>query len=656
MMVTRYFVFCLFLLQSLCSWGQALSPRIASYDIAARLDVEAHEISATETLYWKNPSADTVKTLQFHLYYNAFKNNQSTFMQGRNFPSFLQNGDDDACHWAWIDIDEMTDTSGNDLTQNMRFIQPEDGNDADQTVLEVTLENPVSPYDSTTIDMKWRSKIPNIAPRTGYNKEFYFMVQWFPKVGVYEPAGMRYATEGQWNCHQYHASGEYYSDFGVYDVAITVPNNFEVGASGELVNVDTKGKEKTYRFKVEDVIDFGWTASPHFIVEKRKWKNTEISLLFYPGHDVCFVDRYFESLINALAFMDEHVGPYPYPTLTLVDVPIHGLFTGGMEYPTFISSTAFCFFPKGIRTPETLATHEFVHQYFMQMVATHEQEEPWMDEGFTTYFEGKILDHYLGEHTSTIDVLGFKTGNVEFNRWEYLASENPKIAESSRMARNYKHGGYGTIAYNKTAMWLQTLEGLIGEQTMTEIMKTYFNQWKFKHPCGDDFFAVVDTVVKKNHGNTFGENMSWFFDQVHFGSVMCDYAVASINNEIEQGRAGFFDSKTDCINEENNEEAVVSKVVLHRLEGMKLPVDVKVNFEDGSSVLEKWDGQDRSVEFNYQVKIISAEVDPMRKIMMDKNFINNSLTTEVDSMGIWYYVNRWLTTVQRAMQGIASLV
>jgi len=185
------------------------------------------------------------------------------------------------------------------------------------------------------------------------------MVQWFPKLGVYEKAGMRYAEEDQWNCHQYHSSGEYYANFGTYDVSIKVPKGYIVGASGELAEKKETSDSTTWRYVIDDVIDFGWTASPQFVETKERWKNVEIKLLTYPEHVHC-AGRYFGAVKAAFAYMDTHVGEYPYSTLTIVDPPIHGLFTGGMEYPTFISSVSFCFLPVGVRTPETLVVHEFI--------------------------------------------------------------------------------------------------------------------------------------------------------------------------------------------------------------------------------------------------------------------------------------------------------
>ncbi len=656
----RYIVLLILSSSFFMSFGQSgLSPKIASYDINLVLDVDQKKVFADQKLIWRNPSDKEVSDLQFHIYYNAFKNSESTFMKDRGvFDGLLSEALEEGTGWARTDILEMFDEAGNDLTENMTYIQPDDDNEKDQTVLRVKLENPVQAGAIDTFQLKWVSKIPKTMPRTGYNKEYYFMVQWFPKVGVYELAGSRYAEEDQWNCHQYHSSGEYYSDFGDYKVSMDVPADYIVGASGVLKDKQEKGARTIWTYEVEDVIDFAWTTSPHYSVMKDKWEDVEIKLLTYPNHEHC-APRFFQSMKNVLAYMDEHVGAYPYPTITIVDPPIHGLFTGGMEYPTLISSLSFCFFPKGVRTPEILVTHEFIHQYFMQMIATHEVEEPWMDEGFTTYFESRVMNKYYGEYNSTIDFAGIQIGNAEFNRIEFLSSDNPKIAAGNTKSWEYKHGGYGTIAYNKTAMWLKTLEGIVGIEAMDDIMKSYFEKWKFQHPCGEDFTAVVDDVVRKRHGDKFGENMDWFFDQVLYGTVECDYAVKSISNSKQAQPAGFLDGETVvALDVEKLKPGQASKVILHRLGEMILPIEVLVNFENGTAKMEYWDGKARSKEFVYEgeQKIISAIIDPEKKIDMDTNYLNNSMALEPQATGIRKYFVNFLLAAQEALQSITALI
>jgi len=638
----------------------ALSPRIANYTMHITLDTENKMLAAETTLNWKNPSlTDTVKTLQFHLYYNAFRNTESTFNKERaDGNSFMGRIDVKSDPWGWSEIIEMQDDAGNILTDKMKYIQPDDDNEDDRTVLEVTLAEAVLPGQSTTVNFKWKAKIPNKAARTGYNKDYYFFAQWFPKVGVYEPAGMRYAEKGAWNCHQYHSRGEYYADFGVYDVYLKVPENFVIGSSGILKNKEKAGDFTVWNFYVEDVIDFAWAASPHFKIAETKWKNVDIKLLYYPEKEN-FVERYFTNITNAFAYMDEFVGEYPYPTFTIIDAPIHGIFSGAMEYPTLMTCISASFLPKGLKFTEALTAHEFIHQYFMQMVATHEVEEPWMDEGFTTYYEMRVMDEFEGRHTSAVDFLGVKMGSSEFNRAEYLSEDNPKIAEGNRYSWKYKHGGYGTIAYNKTAMWLKTLEGLVSTKVMDTIMQTYFDRWKFKHPKGQDFIDVVNEIVSQFYNDKYGNDMNWFFDQVLYGSYVCDYKLASISVNEVVPKAGIYNTNEPIfIPEESNAKQFVSKVVVNRIEGLKLPVDIKVFFDDGSSVMEFWNGKARSVDFKYTdtKKVVAAYIDPEHKLDLEVNFLNNSYSIEHQHIGVRKYVAQFISLLQQIMQVITVFI
>jgi len=615
--------FLLFFIVSSCLLkAQNISPRIANYKIEVKLDVDKKILQGEQKIIWQNISTDTIKELRFHLYYNAFKSDQTTFLRARREDDFLSSSEH-----GWTEVISLIDSDQVQLAGNSFFDPVDDGNAKDQTVLVVPLASPILPLGLGEFDMKWNAKIPKIMPRTGYNKDFYFFAQWFPKLGVYEPAGMRYATQGGWNCHQYHSSGEYYSDFGNYDVSMTVPKDFVVASSGELISRTDLGEQTIWNFRLEDVIDFTWSCSPHFVLEQRIHNGVKLKYYSYP-YKTHFADRYFNTLIFTMDYLNAHLDIYPYSTLSIVDAPLHGIFCGGMEYPTLISSFSFCFLPKGVRVAETLIAHEYIHQYFMQLIATNETEEPWMDEGMTTYYEGRIMDALFEGNSATIDVMGYEVGNAEYNRTEFFGSKNIKIAANTRRSWEFQDGGYGMISYNKTAVWLKTLEGILGTPKMDEIMKEYFLRWKFKHPCKNDFVDVVNEVS--------GQNMHWYFDQVLEDVLVCDYAVDNLwSYKIEDS------------------DLFKSNVILHRLGEMKLPVEVLLVFEDGTEKLEQWDGRSNSfrMEFKEPSKLISAEIDPEQKIYIDKNFINNSYSVK-KSGSIKQFFNRFLMNTQQALESL----
>ncbi|MEL7021318.1 MAG: M1 family aminopeptidase, partial [Bacteroidota bacterium] len=348
--------------------------------------------------------------------------------------------------------------------------------------------------------------------------------------------------------------------------------------------------------------------------------------------------------------------------LTLVSPPIFGVRSSGMEYSTLVTGASVYPMPEGIRTPEIIAAHEITHQYFQQLIATNEMEEAFLDEGFTSYYESRIMDHFYGAKASTFDIMGLRAGGMEEQRQGYLNMPNPKIIANFPPGWQAKHGGARTVAYNKTATWLRTLEGLVGRDCMDKIMQTYFQTWQFKHPAAPDFIAIVDTVVQEYHGNKLGENMQWFFDQVMYGTEECDYSVAAIqNNPVSQPYGAFGETHDIITNSEHIADSVItyrSRVIVHRLGELRFPITVSIQFADGTTRREVWDGQARSHEFSYTGtnRIIAAQLDPDECIYMDKNFLNNSRTLEPDSRPIWKYVSKFMTYVQHALHTISLLV
>ena len=220
----------------------AQSPRNASYDIDVRLDHDRRTLEGRETIRWRNITAQPTNELRFHLYWNAWRNLDSTWMRERRLlPNYTRPRDD---AWGSIDVRAIRlrqpDGSTVDLTPQSRYIAPDDGNAADRTVMSVPLPAGVPPNESLQLDVEWTAKVPRTFARTGYIGDYYFIAHWFPKIGVLEDAG--------WNTHQFHSPTEFYADYGVYDVDITVPRGFVVGASGRQVErVDNSDATTTHR-------------------------------------------------------------------------------------------------------------------------------------------------------------------------------------------------------------------------------------------------------------------------------------------------------------------------------------------------------------------------------------------------------------------------
>ncbi len=607
----------LFLLVVAGSLGlAAMSEHVVRYKIDARLDTEAKVVMGQETLTWRNTSEIPVSELRFHLYLNAFKNNRSTFMKesGGSHRGFSVGED----KWGFIDVKKIGIGGGADLAPGIEFVQPDDQNKEDQTVMRVILPDAVPPGGSITIDISFDSKLPRVFARSGYSGNFFMVGQWFPKIGVWE--------NGEWNCHQYHAESEFYADFGAFEVDITVPEDYVVGATGLRVNERKNGDGTvTYTHSQEDVHDFAWTACPDFVEIRKPFTlldppvQTEMILLVHRAH-LKLKDRLEESLRNGLEFYSRNYGAYPYPTITLVDPPLKALAAGGMEYPTLFTTMASWYFPKGVRLPEMVTIHEFGHGYWYGMVASNEFEEAWLDEGINSYSEIKAMDHYYGGDRSMFDLGPVKISDLVFARYSVMGV--PRLDPIRKPSWDFYSGGsYGANVYQKAALTLLTLEGYLGEEVMAEVMKTYFERWKFKHPRSEDFFAVAEEVS--------GRDLDWFFDQFFKSPDKLDYAVGTLRSAEIKGPQGNFGAEEEGGEKADAAEAVKtyrSEVTIVRRGELVFPQEILVVFEDGEEVRETWDGKDRWIRFEYlrPVRLEMARIDPDNKIPLDINQINNS--------------------------------
>jgi aminopeptidase N len=589
----------------------ARSPRNANYDIDVSLDHERRTLRARETIRWRNISSQAATELQFHLYWNAWRDADSTWLRERRLLSSYTPPRDDA--WGSTEVTAIRvrqpDGSTIDLTPQIRYIAPDDGNAADRTVMTVPVPATVQPNETVQIEIEWDARIPRPFARTGYIDDYYFIAQWFPKIGVLEDAG--------WNTHQFHGIAEFYADFGVYDVRITVPDGFVIGASGrETQRVDHADGTTTHRYRGEDVHDFAWTASPRFIESRRTFEHptlprVEMRLLLQPEHRGQ-EDRLFDAAAATLRLFGEWFGPYPYDHLTIVD-PAYQSGSGGMEYPTLFTAGTRWIAPREATVPEAVTIHEAGHQFWYGIVATNEPEHAWMDEGLTTFGTARVIeaiDHpyrlvprFFGGFVPWVidDVrLSRATDGNRLNTYRNAAMGDAPSTPTYR----YWPGTATATTYDKTALWLHTLERHLGWPVLQRILATYVDRWQFRHPTPADFFAVANEVS--------GQDLTWFFDQVYRGSSVFDYGVQEVRRDAgADGR-----SRTT--------------VVVNRLGDATFPIDIVTTFEDGEQISERWDGVDRRVIYVYEraSRASMVQVDPERVLLLDVNYTNNSRTMQ----------------------------
>jgi len=596
-----------------------LSEPIVDYHIKAKLIPEEKSVLGEEELTWINDSNKYISELQFHLYLNAFKNSRSTFMKERGgVPRKLRSN---RKNWGYIEIDKIQVKDGPDLTSTIEYLQPDDDNKDDQTVAKVALPRPVPPQGKITLHIDFYSKLPRVVARAGYHKDFYFVAQWFPKIGV--------LWKGEWNCHQYHANSEFFADFGVYRVEITVPEGFVVGATGKRIEASRNEDDTiTYTHFQENVHDFAWTACPNFVEFRKNYSlenppvDTEMILLIHRSHRNQR-QRYLSALKNAIEFYSQNYGPYPYPTVTLVDPPLGGLGAGGMEYPTLFTSLAFSWMPKGVYMTEMVTIHEFGHGYWYGIIGSNEFEEAWLDEGINSYSEIKAMKKYYGEDSSMFNIHDVKISDLVFHRLRIIASS--RMDPILKNSWDYYSGAtYGINVYSKAAFMLLTLENYLGEDVMSEIMKTFYERWKFKHPTSQDFIALAEEVS--------GRDLGWFFDQFLSSPDKLDYAIGKLRSREVKEPEGILEGEQGLFEETEREEAQAqekkyrNEVVVVRKGELIFPQEILITFEEGEEIREEWDGKERWKRFVYlrPYRLKSAQVDPDNKVLLDNNFLNNS--------------------------------
>lgn len=604
------------------------------YDIEVNLDVDNKVITAKEKIVWYNKSNTSTNEIQFHLYPNGYKSTRTEFAKGYDLSSTD----------AQTEI-KISNFLVNGAEMELIYFQPEIPNPHDSTVAKVILEDGIEPGDSVEIYFDYSMKIPRSVKRLGYatGRNFFFISQWFPKVGVFE--------NGKWICSQYHPYLNFYSDFGNYKVNIKVPENYTVASTGIINSITQENNKALYSIEQNGVHDFVWLATDEILYRNSVYTRkdgTQIQINTYvqPEREKYFY-RYFECVKNCLEYFEDNIGIYPYQNISLVDVP-RTSGSGGMEYPTLFTVSANLFSPQSTGWPEYLVAHEFSHQFFHGLLASNEVYEAWIDEGFTSYIATKIMYKYYPDifvyftMASYVPVFGlnFFSYNgipiiytlVDINLPEgvrSMMSYHRSMSLGTLADTSYKLPGrlsYVVNSYSKPELVLLTLERYVGYEKMMEILKTFYDEYKFKHPTADDFIRIVKSSVD--------EEIDWFFDQFYRSSNTFDYQVTSITKK---------DNET-------------YEVLAERLSDGIFKNDV-VLYTDKETLKQKWDGTDRWKVFVFKTKhnVLAAEVDPQRKNLLDYNFANNSYTIEPRRWASWSLAIRVFFWVQNALMILGSV-
>jgi hypothetical protein len=593
-----------------------LSNRVVEYHISASLDAENKLLQATQTVTWTNPGQKAVDELYLHTYPNAFSSKQSTFIRESGGKLREDRMKEDS--FGSMDISAIKLKDGRDITETLQYVQPDDGNKHDKTLAKLALIEPVAPGASVTLRMNYAVKLPAAFARMGYSGDYVMMGQWFPKLAVYEPAGTRGRAEEGWNMHQYHGNSEFYADFGIYNVRISVPADYTVAATGFPTKPPaTSGDTKTYHFYADDVHDFAWAASPDFIYVEEPFSTAhvpgvKIKLYLDPAH-ADLKERYLTVAKKSLARFSEWYGPYPYSTLSIVVPPEDANGTGGMEYPSLVTAWGASEQTSG-RELERVVAHEIGHQWFYGMIASNEFQEAWLDEGFTSYAEEQLMKTEYGVKSNLPLEASYITSPAPLkqNAWDYT-----------------NHQQYAENVYTRAKLVLHGIEKTIGEGAMRSVLKKYYQKWKFKHPDSKDFQNALEEVTKQ----------SWedYFQQFVYGGHMVDHRVESIRIQSAQ---------------ENGAAAYESIVLIRKQDGHYGPVPIEFRFADGTSRQETWAGQEDQIQYRikHSSPVTWVAVDPAHTIILENQHIDNFLKASIDEK----QRIRWNIGVVKALELIFS--
>jgi len=496
------------IIQNQANWQQEVD-----YTIDVKLDVQRQMLLGYEEFIYTNHSPQTLHEIYIHLWPNAYKNNKTALvkqaLENKNTNLYFA----EKRERAWID---SLKPSINGKPVELIFDEHID-------YAKISLPEPLLPGQQMVFASPFRVKIPSkVFSRMGYEDSIFCITQWYPKPAVYDVNG--------WNPMPYLDQGEFYSEFGRFNVSIEVPKDFVVAATGVLQNkVELNWlNEKIANYKLENpetnaykkltytqdrIHDFAWFASKKFKVAKSKValpSGKQVETWFYAQKS------YRESLETGLSYANEavefyskKVGEYPYAIASVVITPLEA--GGGMEYPTITNCQSI---------DKTTIVHEIGHNWFYGILGSNERNYPWMDESINTYYENRN-DNQLAKASK--DLNKSKELNLNLNSinspsflYKWIARKNNDQAGNLNSTA-YTDMNYGGIVYAKNPLSFAYLEAYMGTDHFDKMMQAYFQKWKFKHPLPNDFFVHLYSNGK--------DSLQWFEKELLNGTSKQDIAI-----------------------------------------------------------------------------------------------------------------------------------
>jgi hypothetical protein len=599
-----------------------------SYKMDVELDTTEHTIKGIEEIIYKNNSPDTLKEIFIHLYPNAYKNRNSMFAKemekmGKYRFSFSKESER-----GWIEIDSLFIDDRKDSTSASIM-------EDKITEMRIDLKEPLSPNDSLKLGFYFYVKIPIFFSRLGHKKSHYEISQWYPKMVVYDDRG--------WHPDGYRAIGEFYGEFGRFDVSVTVPRNMVVGATGKLVESKTiEDGDLKLRYISENIHDFAFVCDPNYVVKEENYDGVNIRILYFENNGKLW-RKAIDYSKDALRYYGMWYGKYPYKTLTVAQGYL-GM-GGGMEYPNLVIISI----PPDRYTNffETAVMHEVGHQWFYGMLGSNEMDETWLDEGINSFSEIRYMEEKYGSYEKLLrlpfplDFLSPINDRYYHYFLYYIASH---YEEKSVLTPAYEFVedpvSYAGIAYSKAAFVVDMLKEYVGEEKFNKIMKTYVERFRYKHPHTEDFIQIVNEVT--------GEDMNWFFDQWLRTTEKCDYEITS----VKCPHIDYY-----------GEPKFLSLIHLRKNKNAVMPFELCLYFEDGNEDHIFMEGNfiDTTIRYKSNSRLKSIALDPDKKLL-EMNRWNNywprkrSIKPLVDfpdfeTYQIFYYPYVWYQSVDGLQVG-----
>jgi len=358
----------------------------------------------------------------------------------------------------------------------------------DKTILKVDLLKPLKSGRSIAVFMSYTIKIPPSEGRFGHGKYTYNITNWYPIACVYDEKG--------WHKDAYWILGDpFYSDVGDYRVSIKTPASFIVASTGDIKKEAVRGGYKTWSIVAKNVRDFAMVVSDKFKIASDKVNGITVYSYYFSEDE--FGKRALRYGRDALKFFSDYIGPYPYHQFSVVQADFY---VGGMEYPNLVMIDKGLYTKSNVFNMEYVIAHETAHQWWYGVVGNDEVNEAWLDEGLTEYSTIMYLEGYYGK--SVADNVFSKAIEKPFE--EFMASS--KDTNTLKPLSQFKGWeDYTNLTYNKGAVMYSHLRKLVGDKVFNQILRKYYNDYKYKNATTQNLIDVATQVYGKDLGGFFQE-------------------------------------------------------------------------------------------------------------------------------------------------------